>query len=139
MVVFSCYATLSYVISLRGNEGFLLDLDGMSRHTSGNEKKYFIVALQGKIKGETNEKSHLVPCANITSSGIDVKKVVVRLLKLKERMGFRKGPAVTTLNGKPFKARDLNDMLLLVLEISSLFLHHYSLQKLSIEPQKMTP
>lgn len=39
MVVFSCYATLSYVISLRGNEGFLLDLDGMSRHTSGNQRR----------------------------------------------------------------------------------------------------
>ena len=115
-LVFSCYATLAYVISLRGSEVFLLDLDGLNRHMVEDNKGYFVIGLLGKIKGENNEKLHLVPCSNVTSSGIKVKNTVVQLLKFKKKTGFISGPAITKLNGKPFETRDLNDMLLYLLD-----------------------
>lgn len=43
-IAFCCYSAISYVISLRGNEGFLLDLDGLNRHNSDSRKDYFIIA-----------------------------------------------------------------------------------------------
>ena len=32
LIVFSCYICVAYVVSLRGSEGLLLDLDGMKRN-----------------------------------------------------------------------------------------------------------
>ena len=84
-VVFSTYAVVSYVLSLRGNEGVLLDLQGINEKWKSNDGTYILIALLGKMKGETLDKSHLIPCANITNTGIKVKSIVRRLAKLKRK------------------------------------------------------
>ena len=114
-MAFTCYSAISYVISLRGNEGFLLDLDGLNRHNSESLKDHFIIALLGKMKGEANGEAHLIPCINETSSGIPIRKLVFRLIKKKRKLGFVDGPAISDVNGKLFHSRDINDMLISIL------------------------
>jgi len=63
---FKVYAVVSYTLSLRGNEGLLIDLDGTNRHWKRNDGSYLVIALKGKIKGETIDREHLIPCTNKT-------------------------------------------------------------------------
>ena len=84
--VFIRYITVTYVISLRGNEGFLLDLEGLNKHYLSRDQDYFVIALYGKLKGEANVGYHLVPCINTTGSGIPVRKIVYRLVKIKMKI-----------------------------------------------------
>ena len=45
LIGFVTYTVVSCIISLRGNEDFLLDLEGLNRNWKRNEKSYFIVSL----------------------------------------------------------------------------------------------
>ena len=99
-LVFWCYCTISYVISLRGSEGFFLDLEGLIRHHSLETQKYFIIALRGKIKGEVNDRNHLIPCANTTKSGIQVRTVVYKLIQGKKESWFQVGTCYIRYQGQ---------------------------------------
>jgi hypothetical protein len=60
-----------------------LDLDGLNQkfHAGGN--KYVVIAFLGKIKGETSDRDHLIPCVPVTSSGVEVKASVQQLIDFK--------------------------------------------------------
>ena len=47
----------------------------------------------------------------VTSSGIDVKYVLERLIKAKESLGLRDGPAISEETGKLLESREIDDML----------------------------
>ena len=115
-IAFSTYATVSYVVSLRGNEGLLIDLKGLNEKWNHNDGTYFHIPLLGKIKGETLDRSHLIPCINETSSGIQVKAVVKRLVKLKRTQGLRDGPAISDTLGRSYSTRELDTCLVGILE-----------------------
>lgn len=117
--VFHTYATVSYVISLRGTEGLLLDLEMLHRYwdTGKNQAKpYIIIPLRGKLKGETNHFCHRIPCSPTTSSGIQVERSLKRLMTKKQALGFVDGPAISTLRGQVATTRALDDTFLEVLE-----------------------
>jgi hypothetical protein len=44
-LVFHAYVTVCYVVSLRGCEGFLLDLAGLNRKFKAGGTKYVVIAL----------------------------------------------------------------------------------------------
>ena len=83
-IVFVTYTIVSYIISLRDNGSFLLDLNGLNENWKRNDKSYFIIALLGKIKGKNIDQRHLIPCVNHTNSGIHIKKVIRRLKEAKK-------------------------------------------------------
>ena len=83
-VVFVTDAIISYVLSLRGNEGEFLNLDGLCNHINHKQEKYFIVTLLGKFKGENNVSEHTIQCINTTKSGINVKRCIEILLQIKK-------------------------------------------------------
>ena len=113
-ICFVTYATISYVLSLRGQEGLLLDLGGLIRNW--DESTYYVkVALLGRVKGERGDRAHILPCINVTSSGIRVRDVLDRLISMKKEAGFTMGPAISTAQGKLLSMRMLNDMLHLTL------------------------
>ena len=64
-IVFVTYVVVSYVISLRGNEDFLLDLEGLNENWKRNDNSYFIILLLRKIKYENIDWRHLIPCVLI--------------------------------------------------------------------------
>jgi hypothetical protein len=106
-IVFQTYAMVCYVVSLRGCEGQLLDLGGLNRKWGVGGERYVVVALLGKIKGESGDQSHLLPCVAKTSSGIKVKKSLKRLLDFKRSIGHVVGPALSDLEGKIYDSRAL--------------------------------
>ena len=115
-LVFSCYTVICYVVSLRGNEAFLVDLDGILRHwNERREKNYFIIALRGKIKGEKHDIAHLLPCSNTTSSGLPIKDIVGRLIRSKKDIRFTDGPLMSNMNGEVLTPKAIDDMLIQVL------------------------
>ena len=115
-VVFYVYAMTCYVVSLRGNEGLLLDLSGLNRKWNVGGESYVVIALLGKIKGESGDRAHLLPCVPKTSSGIKVREKLKRLLDFKKNIGHVTGPAISDIKGKIFSSRSLNDAFLEVLE-----------------------
>ena len=107
---------ITYVLSLRGSEGFLLDLEGLHKHWTRGWPQYFIVALLGQVKGETNDCSHLLPCVSKTDSGIQVLDKLTRLVKLKEGQGLTKGPAISNTTGIVYSTNVMDTCLLEILE-----------------------
>jgi hypothetical protein len=83
-----------------------------------SDDSYFHLALLRKIKGEQHDRGHLIPCSNVTQSGINVKGSVERLLAYnKETKGVVDGPAaMTDEKGRPMTCRDIDDMIHDVLE-----------------------
>jgi hypothetical protein len=134
-LVFHTYVTVCYVVSLRGCEGFLLDLAGLNRKFNAGGNRYVVIALLGKIKGESDDRDHLLPCVPITSSGIDVRSSVSRLMEFKQSRGHTDGPAISDLNGRVFSHRVMNDALLELLE--ELFDSHRDLFPPSIGSKDM--
>ena len=63
------------------------------------------------MKGENVDRTHLLPCVPITSSGINVKMIIERLLHVKNKLGFKDGPAILDEYGKMYRMKDLDDML----------------------------
>ena len=94
--------TLAYVLSLIGPEGLLINLDGLNRHWRPNRNEHITMALLGRVKGETLNQTHLLPCSIVTDSGIDVKHIVHSLLVDKLNFGLKDGPAILDNDGKMF-------------------------------------
>jgi hypothetical protein len=72
--------------------------------------------LQGTIKGETNDRDHLLPCVPVTSSGVGLKASLERLMAFKSRKGFLDGPAISDEAGRAYSTKDMTDSLLEALE-----------------------
>jgi hypothetical protein len=133
-IVFYVYAMTCYVVSLRGNEGLLLDLSGLNRKWDLGGETYVVIALLGKIKGESGDRAHLLPCVPKTSSGIKVREKLKRLLDFKKSIGHVTGPAISDMKGKIYSSRSLNDAFLEILE--DLFETHRELFPSSIEDKE---
>jgi len=73
LVIFGSYVVISYVISLRGSEGLMIDLAVINRELDRN-LDYRIIGLKGRVKGEAVDRDHLFPCVSKTSSGLDVER-----------------------------------------------------------------
>ena len=87
----------------------------MRRNWKSDRGDHFVISLWGKLKGESSIREHLVPCINVTRSGIGVKNIVLRLLQLKEKEGNNEGPAISDKRGFLVPTRDLDQQLLEIL------------------------
>jgi hypothetical protein len=65
-LVFHTFVVVCYKVSLRGCEGFLLDLAGLIQKFTARGNIYVVIALLGKIKGELDDRAHLLPCVPVT-------------------------------------------------------------------------
>ena len=110
-VVAHTYIVVEYVLSMRGPEGFLLDLDSTNRYWAGlkQDSEVIYICLRGQVKGEHGERCHVLPCVPLTSSGINVRESVERLLKLKRLQGHEDGPAISSVKGRVFSTHSVND------------------------------
>jgi hypothetical protein len=92
------YTVIAFCGSFRGNEVFLVDLHGTKKYLASPEVEagVVIIPLLGRFKGETGDRYHLTPLAATTSSGIQVKRWVSRLVETKEAHGQVRGPLFST-------------------------------------------
>jgi hypothetical protein len=115
--VLHTFVIVTYVVSLRGPEGFFIYLEGLHRHWKGENEDNCIIALRGKIKGEHNARRHLLPCVPTTGTGLRIQESpVVRLMKLKVNQGLMDGRAILKENGNLFSSRAIHDSLLVVMQ-----------------------
>ena len=100
------YSTLCFCASLRGNEGFLLDLHRLCTYIAeGKEevcaKPHVLVApLLGCFKNEIGEQYHLVLLVPVTQSGLRMRYWLEQLVEVQAREGCTRGPAFCDAMGK---------------------------------------
>ena len=112
LIMAGCYFAVTYVDSLRGPEGLLLDLGGLRKNfVKGREKSYVIVALLGKVKGEHGERAHLLPTASVTQSGINVRGWIHRVIGINQGCGRVNGPALCDDEGVVLTTSNMNEVL----------------------------
>ena len=111
-VMAGTFFVVAYVLSLRGPEGFLLDLEGLLRHGDSlrHRASCVVIALWGQFKGENVERAHLLPCSDITKSGIEVRTWVRRAVLLSKDNNRTKGPLMTHRNGTKISSRDIDEI-----------------------------
>ena len=104
------YFITSYIISLRGPEGFLLDLRGLNEHWN-DSATYVTISLIGRLKGERHDLTHLVPCVKTTSSGINFYRFLSNHLSLKAQANLKSGPAISDMEGRVLSSKIVDDVL----------------------------
>ncbi len=103
------YFVVCYVLSLRGPEGFLFDIAATRETLDYKQDSLVAIALWGRVKGESHERSHRFPSTNVTSSGLDVRGWVVEAISLCEKEGRCQGPMMTHLNGEIMTPKEVNE------------------------------
>ena len=97
------YAHLCYCGSLRGNEGFQLDLGGLrsfiERGKFDSVHPHVVAPLLGRFKGEDGERYHLILLSSVTQSGLQPRKWLERLVSRRREQGKASGPAFSDING----------------------------------------
>jgi len=108
------YVCILMAASLRGHEGFYLDLAGMrglNKSTVLKEEDclhltHVTICLLGKFKGETGVDHHSITVANKTSSGLCPRWWIEKLLEVCEYEGRFDGPAFATPDGQLASSTD---------------------------------
>ena len=77
-VMAGTYFCFCYVVSLRSSEGLMVDVSGLSEFGEAT-LEHVVIPLLGQVKGEDHTRQHLIHCVNETSSGIQVRRWIVRL------------------------------------------------------------
>ena len=108
--VLGAYVAIFYVLSLRGSEGFMINLSTINAELK-NEQDFCLIGLKGKAKGETAERDHIFPCIKMTKSRIDI-LAWLKMLSLVHAMAGRSGgPAITSWKGNILSTSHLDGLL----------------------------
>ena len=119
----SAYFVISFVGALRGGEGLMLEATSLAKYIDeGREDKnpYVIATLLGRFKGETGERNVMLPFAAVTKSGIEVRKILDRLVAVLKNEGRNHGPlapALCHVNGLSISRTELNNEFICALEL----------------------
>lgn len=118
---FGAFLTVCTAASLRGFEGFYTDLAGLrgqqekgrhgtvphplTKNTILTEEQcldlpHIAVVLRGKFKGEHTIDQHAVNIANTTSSGLEPRWWIDKLIEVNEEEGLSSGPAFSSPDGE---------------------------------------
>ena len=129
LLKFGAYIAILTAASLRGHEGFFLDLAAtrnlLPKGKSGvvpekfNSNKvlseedienlpYVTICLLGKFKGETGERYHSIVLASETMSGLEVRWWIEQLLEVCELEDMTSGYAFAELDGSPPDTTEYN-------------------------------
>ncbi len=68
-----CFMLIAFGAGLRGEEVPLVDLGGLLNfwmETKEEEVRYMMITLQGRFKGEVDQRWHIMPICDTTRSGI---------------------------------------------------------------------
>ena len=114
-VIAGAYLTFSYVFSLRGNEGFMIDIKELNNNR-GLKKGMVWIILSGKVKGQGSPTLHELRSAPVTKSGINVQHWRDRLLLVHDKAGRKEGPAICDPEGFVLSMAAMNELFWTVLE-----------------------
>ncbi len=78
-----CFMLIAFGAGLRGEEVPLVDLVGLLTfwmETKEKKVKYMMITLQGRFKGEVDQRWHIVPICDTTRSGIPFRLCTQRII-----------------------------------------------------------
>jgi hypothetical protein len=124
------YSIISFCGAMRGSEGLKLDwntlLENISKGKEGDKTlvgkrtPHIVIPLKGRFKQEKGEKCHLIPLANITKSGIPIRKCVELLVKSRQEIGrlvdLNSDSAFNSRSGDKITFTEMNTIILDCLE-----------------------
>lgn len=114
------YLTVGFCCSLRGPEGFMLDLRGLRTYlVEGRDDadgSFVVVPLLGRFKGEEHFRQHLLISASETASGLQPRLWLEALVGLHHQQGRDSGPAICDKEGFVMKQSVMNAAFLSCLE-----------------------
>ena len=96
--MFGFYIVISYVLSLRGSEGLMVDLSNLAKGIE-EKKEYVLIGFKGKIKEETMERNYLFLCIKVTSSSLKVKLWIKLFINTHKSFRRGEGSAITDSRG----------------------------------------
>ena len=103
------YLVVGFCASLRGSEGFMLDLAGLIYYLdegrTGDESDHVVVPLLGRFKTEAHERLHLIPLASSTKSGFCPRWWLELVVHVRKQQGITNGPAFCSQEGKVAKMK----------------------------------
>lgn len=113
LTMVGAYLQIAFVLSLRGNEGFMIEAGGLVGHLShGLEEEedipFVVIPLLGRFKNEDGEKWHLMMSASITGSGFKVRSWAERLAQILIDEGKNSGPAFCHPSGVVIKVVEMD-------------------------------
>jgi hypothetical protein len=124
------YTVISFCGAMRGSEGLKLHWDtlldnidkGSEKDTTliGKRTPHIVIPLKGRFKQEKGEKCHLVPLANITKTGIPIRKCVELLVKSRkefQNIKFDDESAFNSKSGEKLRFTEMNSLILDCLEL----------------------
>ena len=110
-----CWATLSFVGALRGEELPRADLFGTQRHFKAGARddlSHVTLALLGRFKGKTGLNYHLLPMPACTASGLTPRLWVERLLQIYTAASLTHGPLFRDPKGNCARTSTFEDVVL---------------------------
>lgn len=97
------YLTIGFCLSLRGPEGFMLDLGALRKYLSKGRDDadcpFVTVPLLGRFKGEEHHRQHLLFSSAQTSSGFQPRKWLEALVGVRQQQGRTSGPGMCDAQG----------------------------------------
>jgi len=118
------FYVISFSCALRGEELPLVDLHGILKHweqSTSSEPPHIVIAILGRFKGEIGENYHLLPIVTVTSSRIENKLWIGRLLDEYAKMNISSGPLFRNKRGFKIRAIDFEPQFFDRLESIQLF------------------
>ena len=114
VVNFATFFLLGFVLSLRGNEGFMIEAGGLASHLQhgadpSEETPFVLIPLLGRFKGEEGERWHLMMSVSTTASGFQVRKWIERLVMLLQFENHTVGPAFCKPDGKSYIPAEVDE------------------------------
>jgi hypothetical protein len=109
------FALVAFCGSFRGAEVFLMDLHGLRTHMGETQRQgrdHVVIPLLGRFKGELNSRYHLAPLVAETSSGLQVKVWLERLIAVREQEERVQGPAFCDHSGRIARSVDYEGWLI---------------------------
>ena len=117
LIVSGAALVILYTAGLQGGEIFMLEASETSKRIrEGKEHAqhpHVLAALMGRFKSKTGERNMLFTLANVTASGIQVRKWIERLVELLVSEGKHRfiGPAICDRDGVVLERWKLNNEL----------------------------
>ena len=107
------FLIVSFVLALRGHEGFMMDAFGLHKYLEKgleeeDDLKHVVIPLLGKFKNEDGERFHLLVSVSVTGTGLNVREWVEWWAYVLKREGRTNGPAFCDLNGEVMMSRDVD-------------------------------
>jgi hypothetical protein len=117
------YSVISFCASLRGNETMKLDFETLTKYFDRGLNKiglipgHVIVPLKGRFKGESGERCHLLPLANVSANGINIRGTLKLLIKIRREMNTQSPWAFVSKDGNRLSFASMNEIIMDKLEI----------------------